>query len=434
MPAGALKKGSTVLDAQLQTPLTVSSVSPPFEVSELILLEAPTVAPTAAPTAAPTEAPTQAPCCMAMTADCLSCKDGITKREYCEKHPDTTGCPKACCKALTAKCIACSEGKTKDEVCKKKPGLPGCPKKAPETCKSNKKCKSPEMCLPTKAQGSSSSYPALSGRSGGVKAGFCAGSPKQLCRMKCPGVKCKSKDHCAMREGICCDLKCQKEQEYQCARPKCEEPNWRKQFVDKGCSKGSVTRTVAKRCLEVLNPWLDCIGPIAGAEWLGRQRTLMAAAAVKIQVSKPTITRPPAKPAKKPTGKTPAKKPSVKKPTGKAPVKKPTIKRPTIKKPTIKKPAAKKPVAKKPVAKKPVAKKPVAKKPVAKKPKAKKPTVKSPVAKPAKKPAPKKQVVKKPKEKKTVKKKKPAPKKKKTTSKKGKKSKGRLLLEDLMYV
>lgn len=32
-------------------------------------------------------------CCMAMTASCLSCSEGISVKEYCARHPDTVGCP-----------------------------------------------------------------------------------------------------------------------------------------------------------------------------------------------------------------------------------------------------------------------------------------------------------------------------------------------------
>jgi len=31
-------------------------------------------------------------CCMSMTADCLACRDGTSKEEYCKKKPDTDGC------------------------------------------------------------------------------------------------------------------------------------------------------------------------------------------------------------------------------------------------------------------------------------------------------------------------------------------------------
>lgn len=32
------------------------------------------------------------PCCNTSTAPCLACKEGITKDEYCNKHPSTIGC------------------------------------------------------------------------------------------------------------------------------------------------------------------------------------------------------------------------------------------------------------------------------------------------------------------------------------------------------
>ncbi len=33
-----------------------------------------------------------AACCMAMTADCLACSEGVSVAEYCEANPETTGC------------------------------------------------------------------------------------------------------------------------------------------------------------------------------------------------------------------------------------------------------------------------------------------------------------------------------------------------------
>ena len=32
-------------------------------------------------------------CCRALSADCLSCAEGITIDEYCANSPDTVGCP-----------------------------------------------------------------------------------------------------------------------------------------------------------------------------------------------------------------------------------------------------------------------------------------------------------------------------------------------------
>ena len=32
-------------------------------------------------------------CCRALTADCLSCTEGISVEEYCLRMPDTAGCP-----------------------------------------------------------------------------------------------------------------------------------------------------------------------------------------------------------------------------------------------------------------------------------------------------------------------------------------------------
>lgn len=111
-------------------------------------------------------------CCLALNVQCLSCAEGITEEEYCDKYPTTMGCPtipppppvdcggheaptcaecpkgegskwcngdcewvspegfcrgRGCCRALTAECGACSEGITVDEYCKKKPHTAGCP-------------------------------------------------------------------------------------------------------------------------------------------------------------------------------------------------------------------------------------------------------------------------------------------------------------------
>jgi len=65
-------------------------------------------------------------CCLALTASCLACKEGVMKEEYCKLHPKMPGCPKTCCKALTASCLACTEGVTEQEHCKNHPETEGC--------------------------------------------------------------------------------------------------------------------------------------------------------------------------------------------------------------------------------------------------------------------------------------------------------------------
>merc|ERR1712100_764152 len=91
------------------------------------------------------------PCCRAYNAKCESCKQGISEEEYCKKNPSTDffggvqGCEKyhkgdggkGCCKAFTADCLACSEGKSVKRFCKKKRNrdVPGYEKKG--CCKAN---------------------------------------------------------------------------------------------------------------------------------------------------------------------------------------------------------------------------------------------------------------------------------------------------------
>merc|ERR1711970_951523 len=91
------------------------------------------------------------PCCKAYNAKCESCKQGISEEEFCKKNPPSDffggvqGCEKyhkgdggkGCCKANTAECLACSEGKSVKRFCKKKRNrdVPGCEKKG--CCKAN---------------------------------------------------------------------------------------------------------------------------------------------------------------------------------------------------------------------------------------------------------------------------------------------------------
>merc|ERR1712018_938754 len=70
-------------------------------------------------------------CCMAMDAGCLACSSGQSIHEYCEHHPETTGCPKeireiGCCKAFTVECEACRKGMSMNEFCKQEPQYFGC--------------------------------------------------------------------------------------------------------------------------------------------------------------------------------------------------------------------------------------------------------------------------------------------------------------------
>lgn len=91
------------------------------------------------------EAPTPAPCCKALTAKCLSCVEGVSEAQYCESNPATVGCeeeskekeeeipssevstpPTPCCMALTADCLSCSQGLTVQEFCERNPEEIGC--------------------------------------------------------------------------------------------------------------------------------------------------------------------------------------------------------------------------------------------------------------------------------------------------------------------
>ena len=72
----------------------------------------------------------QAPiCCSAYDAQCESCKQGLSEKEYCRKNPYVTGCEKYnCCKAFTADCQSCAAGLSEEEYCKKNPSTSGCEK------------------------------------------------------------------------------------------------------------------------------------------------------------------------------------------------------------------------------------------------------------------------------------------------------------------
>merc|ERR1712048_1021038 len=75
------------------------------------------------------------PCCRANNAQCLSCAAGLSEKDYCKKNPSTGGCEKYrnCCQAYNAKCESCKQGISEEEYCKKNPsdffgGVQGCEK------------------------------------------------------------------------------------------------------------------------------------------------------------------------------------------------------------------------------------------------------------------------------------------------------------------
>merc|ERR1711916_78521 len=76
------------------------------------------------------------PCCRANNAQCLSCAAGLSEKDYCKKNPSTGGCEKyrGCCKANNAQCLSCAAGLSEEEYCKKNPstdffgGVQGCEK------------------------------------------------------------------------------------------------------------------------------------------------------------------------------------------------------------------------------------------------------------------------------------------------------------------
>merc|ERR1711907_662308 len=54
----------------------------------------------------------QAPiCCSAYDAQCESCKQGLSEKEYCKKNQNGGGGkPFPCCRANNAKCLSCAAG------------------------------------------------------------------------------------------------------------------------------------------------------------------------------------------------------------------------------------------------------------------------------------------------------------------------------------
>merc|ERR1711937_418178 len=77
-------------------------------------------------------------CCSAYDAQCESCKQGLSEKEYCRRNPYVTGCEKyqnggggkpfPCCRANNAKCLSCAAGLSEKDYCKKNPSTGGCEK------------------------------------------------------------------------------------------------------------------------------------------------------------------------------------------------------------------------------------------------------------------------------------------------------------------
>ena len=68
-------------------------------------------------------------CCKGNHARCNSCKEGLSEEEYCKKSLPRVppGCfREGCCKSIAAKCRACNRGVSKEVFCKLKPKVPGC--------------------------------------------------------------------------------------------------------------------------------------------------------------------------------------------------------------------------------------------------------------------------------------------------------------------
>merc|ERR1711977_112573 len=60
-------------------------------------------------------------CCNAYTAECESCKQGLSVEEFCRIYPTFSGCPTptpVCCNAYNAECEACKFGITVEEMCR----------------------------------------------------------------------------------------------------------------------------------------------------------------------------------------------------------------------------------------------------------------------------------------------------------------------------
>merc|ERR1712144_62191 len=77
-------------------------------------------------------------CCNAYTAECESCKQGVSVEEFCRTDPTFPECPieqfPICCNAYNAKCESCKEGLSEEEFCRIYPTFSGCPTPTPVRC------------------------------------------------------------------------------------------------------------------------------------------------------------------------------------------------------------------------------------------------------------------------------------------------------------
>merc|ERR1739847_91492 len=77
-------------------------------------------------------------CCNAYTAECESCKAGVSVEEFCTADPTFPECPieqpPICCNAYNAKCESCKEGLSEEEFCRIYPTVPECPTPTPVCC------------------------------------------------------------------------------------------------------------------------------------------------------------------------------------------------------------------------------------------------------------------------------------------------------------
>merc|ERR1739848_105441 len=86
-------------------------------------------------------------CCNAYTAECESCKQGVSEEEFCRIYPTVPECPTptpVCCNAYNAECEACKFGITVEEMCRVHEEdmafdsflgpLDGCPQNQPKPC------------------------------------------------------------------------------------------------------------------------------------------------------------------------------------------------------------------------------------------------------------------------------------------------------------
>ena len=77
-------------------------------------------------------------CCNAYTAECESCKAGVSVEEFCRTDPTFPECPieqpPICCNAYNAKCESCKQGLSEEEFCRIYPTFSGCPTPTPVCC------------------------------------------------------------------------------------------------------------------------------------------------------------------------------------------------------------------------------------------------------------------------------------------------------------